>query len=167
MCSKGNWKSMAEKEPPFGRVNIFQTSPKVETAKFDLFFSYNHTGYQTWKQTARKRSTLSGGLLCHFTSNDSVCTRKWQSYIAQYPWSLTSNRHPTNLKSEIVKMNYDMKRSGAYIQNLRIQSGYTGFTPFLIPLIKRRAPFPERIWPRPLSVKAQPWLTAPGGSFCG
>ena len=37
MYSKENWKSMAEKEPPFGRVNIFQTSPTVETAKFDLF----------------------------------------------------------------------------------------------------------------------------------
>ncbi|MDE6840480.1 MAG: hypothetical protein K2P49_06455, partial [Oscillospiraceae bacterium] len=26
--SKENWQSMAEKEPPFGRVDNFQTSPK-------------------------------------------------------------------------------------------------------------------------------------------
>ena len=32
---------------------------------------------------------------------------------------------PPNSRLEITKMNYDTKRSGAYIQNLRIQNGYT------------------------------------------
>lgn len=30
-----------------------------------------------------------------------------------------------NLRLEIMQVNYDMKRSGAYIQNLRIQNGYS------------------------------------------
>lgn len=29
MYFKENWQSMAEKEPPFGHVDIFQTSPKL------------------------------------------------------------------------------------------------------------------------------------------
>jgi hypothetical protein len=31
--SKENWQSMAEKEPPFGRVDNLQTSPKGRLAK--------------------------------------------------------------------------------------------------------------------------------------
>jgi hypothetical protein len=30
MYFKENWQSMAEKEPPFGHVDIFQTSPRYE-----------------------------------------------------------------------------------------------------------------------------------------
>jgi hypothetical protein len=29
MHFKENWQSMAEKEPPFGHVDIFQTSPNI------------------------------------------------------------------------------------------------------------------------------------------
>ena len=44
------------------------------------------------------------------------------------PIYVLSNRElpiTLNLRLEIMQVNYDMKRSGAYIQNLRIQNGYS------------------------------------------
>jgi hypothetical protein len=36
MYFKENWQSMAEKEPPFGHVDIFQTSPKFDGERDDV-----------------------------------------------------------------------------------------------------------------------------------
>jgi hypothetical protein len=42
--SKENWQSMAEKEPPFGRVDNLQTSPKGRLAKIFKKFARTHCG---------------------------------------------------------------------------------------------------------------------------
>lgn len=47
----------------------------------------------------------------------------WQPYIAKYPWPPIAP--PKNWRLEIVEMNYDIKRSGKRIRQLRIHLGYT------------------------------------------